>query len=151
MSFNNRIFKPETLVEAVGGCFMIMKRYINRFMEENNIGLTMEQIVILFILEGNEGLNISQLAYLSDRDKTTTTRMVDGLQKRNLVVKIQDKNDNRQKLVYQTNMAREMVKELKKIFMPKLEAIAYKGIEEKEKNRTIDILVKMADNFQQEV
>ena len=150
MTFNNKIFKPENLVEAVGGCFMNMKRYVNRYLEDNNLGLTMEQLILLFILEQNEGLNISQLAFLSDRDKTTTTRMVEGLQKRNLVVKIPDKKDNRQKLVYQTNLARQVIEELKKTYMPEFEEIAYKGLDEDVRKLAIDVLVKMVENFQQD-
>ncbi|MFZ5979376.1 MAG: MarR family winged helix-turn-helix transcriptional regulator [Candidatus Zixiibacteriota bacterium] len=147
MSFKQKEFKPENLTEAVGGCFMIMKRYINRYLEQSNLGMTMEQIIILFILEDNDGLNISQLAKLSDRDKTTTTRMVDGLQKRNMVVKVPDKKDNRQKLVYKTNLANQKIEELKKTAMPELEKIAYKNLDEEERNRTIKVLQKMAENM----
>ena len=147
MTIKNKEFKPENLMEAVGGAFMIMKRYINRFLEDKNIDMTMEQLVILFILEKHEGLNISELAMLSDRDKTTTTRMVDGLQKRNLVVKVPDKNDNRQKLIYKTNLAKEHLDAIKKEAMPALAKIAYKGLNENELNQSIQVLVKMADNL----
>ena len=62
------------------------------------------------------------------RDKTATTRWIDFLEAKDLVVRIPDKADRQQKLIYLTKKGREMVGELMQIVW-KTEEDALRGIE----------------------
>ena len=100
------------LMEAVGRCWLTIKQAGQRFLTAKGFDLTLEQIMALSIIEKNDGLNPGRIAQEIDRDRTTVTRMLDGLERRNLVVRVPDKSDNRQKLVYLTKLARQRLAEL---------------------------------------
>ena len=59
--------------------------------------------MIMLLLWKENGQFQQQLADGSYKDKTTLTRQIDGLEKRNLIVRVPDKIDRRQKRGYLTN------------------------------------------------
>lgn len=74
--------------------------------------LTQEQIVCLEELKRKDGLELGVLADRIDRERTTVTRMIDGLEKRNLVVRVADRDDKRNRLVYLTKLGRKRIEDL---------------------------------------
>jgi DNA-binding MarR family transcriptional regulator len=74
--------------------------------------LTHEQIICLEELKRQDGLELGELAKHIDRERTTVTRMIDGLEKRNLVVRVADRGDKRNRLVYLTQLGKKRVQEL---------------------------------------
>jgi len=70
--------------------------------------VTAEQWMILLLLWGEDGRFPYQIADIIGKDRAAITRLVDGLEKRNLVVRIVDKNNNRQKQVYLTPQGKAM-------------------------------------------
>jgi DNA-binding MarR family transcriptional regulator len=80
----------------------VAKQFGRTKLKELKFGLTFEQLMVLFILEETDGLDLGELAVRTDRDRTTTTRMIDGLEKANMVLRVTDRQDARRKLVYLT-------------------------------------------------
>ena len=63
-------------------------------------------MLLLGFLCENEGVNQQTLTDSMFRDKTATTRWIDFLEAKDLVVRIPDKTDRRQKLIYLTKKGR---------------------------------------------
>ena len=55
-----------------------------------------------------EGINQQELSNFSDRDKTSITRLIDSLEKKNIVVRVPDRSDRRNKLIYLTKKGRDL-------------------------------------------
>jgi DNA-binding MarR family transcriptional regulator len=143
---DERIIVKAPFIKAVGACFMTFKRCCNRLLSERSFDLSMEQIMVLALLEEEEGLHLTQLADKCDRDKTTITRMVDGLEKRNLVVRVPNKTDSRQKLIYLTHLAKEKLMALIPL-ADEIQGIALAGINPDHLKFTQDLLEKVTQNL----
>ena len=146
MGFRQDTTKEEFLRE-VARCWLQVKKRANVILKETDCDLTFEQLMVLFILNGNEGQNISQIAERADRERTTISRMIDGLEKRNLVVRIPDKIDGRQKILYLTKLGKNRIDQL----APQQEAfhnIIYHNVRPAELNAALGILKRIADNLE---
>lgn len=100
------------LIESVGRCWLTLKQAAQRYFNAKGFDLTIEQIMVLTIVQNQEGINPGRIADEVDRDRTTITRMLDGLERRNLIARVPDKSDNRQKLVYLTKLAHQRLEEI---------------------------------------
>lgn len=74
----------------------------------------MHMLLLGFLCE-HEGVNQQTLTEHMFRDKTATTRWIDFLESKDLVVRVPDKTDRRQKMVFMTMRGKELVKELLQI------------------------------------
>ena len=90
-------------------------RRLNRNFAEAGHDVTSEQWRILRCLQKEDGQRQQDLANIVRKDKTSITRIVDSMEKRDLVVRISDKFDRRQKLIYLTNKGKRLQKELMQI------------------------------------
>ena len=87
--------------------FSLIKRTSKAFRErvyqsfaEAGHDVTGEQMRILWYLWGKDGQIQQDLANVVHKDKTCITRIIDSMEKRDLVVRIPDKMDRRQNLIY---------------------------------------------------
>ncbi|MCP4715967.1 MAG: MarR family transcriptional regulator, partial [Deltaproteobacteria bacterium] len=71
-----------------------------------------EQWMILLLLWQEDGRYPYQLAEIIGKDRAAITRLIDGLEKRNLVVRTPDKSDRRQKQVHLTPQGKAMEEKL---------------------------------------
>lgn len=74
--------------------------------------VTVEQWIVLVNLWHRDGQFQQQLADISGKDKTSITRLIDGLEKRNIVVRVPDAVDRRHKRIYLTNKGKKLQNEL---------------------------------------
>jgi DNA-binding MarR family transcriptional regulator len=70
--------------------------------------VTVEQWMLLVLLWIRDGQHQQQLADALGKDRTTVTRLIDGLEKQNLLIRIPDTESQRQKLIYLTYKGREL-------------------------------------------
>ncbi len=83
---------------------------INRLQQNFEAGgfdITVEQWRVLVNLWNREGQSQRELAEVAHKDKTGITRILHGMEKRDLVVRIPDRVDQRNKLIYLTRKGRE--------------------------------------------
>ena len=138
------IHLEDLFFEVVANCWLAIKNKGKSYIAEKGFDLTFEQFIILSVLEKEEGVNLRILAQKADRDRTSITRMLDGLEKRNLVVRIGDKNDNRQKLVYLTKNGRKLVEDMgchKEEFIK----FFFEGLSRDKMKITIDFVKQVTD------
>ncbi len=87
------------------------KNVSNTFIQRK-FDVTVEQFGVLALLWYKEGVKQQEIADELRRDKTTITRIVENMIKRNLIVRIPDTKDRRNKLIYLTQKGKELQKDM---------------------------------------
>ena len=111
----------------------IIKRLGKKF-SDSNFDVSYEQWSILVHLYRKDGQTQQALARLAIKDKAAITRLVNVLEKKNIVLRIPDRNDKRSKLVYLTNKAKD--------FKPDLIAVVKELLNEAEQGISQDEIVR---------
>lgn len=136
----------ESLGYIIGRAARSMANRLNHNFEKAGYDVTCEQWAVLTNLRHKDGQNQKELAGTSCKDKTSITRLIDGLEKRNLVVRIPGEKDARQKLIYLTNQGKAFQQELLQIVKQTL-AEAQKGINPRNLKLCKDVLRQVAQNL----
>lgn len=127
--------RDKTLEESPG--FLInraalrIKREFQRMLSERGLGVTPEQCVILWRLWHLEGGVQRELASTTFKDMTNLTRILDGMERRNLVVRRRDAHDRRCSRVFLTDEGRTLQQDVLRI-AAELAERAYQGLTEEE-------------------
>jgi DNA-binding MarR family transcriptional regulator len=108
--------------------------------------VTSEQWMILILLWGEDGRSPHQISDIIGKDRAAVTRLIDGLEKRNLVVRMNDKKDRRQKQVYLTSQGKSMEQNLIPLGLSNIKH-AQAGISSKELEVCKEVLRKIFKNL----
>lgn len=119
--------------------------FISTKMADHGMDLTRQQVILLKILFHDGPLPQNDLAFLTDRDKTSLTRLLGTMEKKNLVARITSQNDKRVNLVHLTKNGEKVLTEIGPIL---LEVIMHMqdGITEEDQQTVIDVMRKIQDN-----
>jgi len=135
------------LAPWIGKTFKLMNIYIAQVFSKNNFQITREQWFVLKVLnEGNNGFIQNDLACATNRNKATLTRVINVMEKHNLVVRIPSKEDARKKLIYATKTGENLFLKMKPLMLSSLEVIQ-KGISEEDKKIFINVMEKIQNNL----
>jgi len=127
------------------------RKIANRFqgiINQHGLEITVEQWMVLTILWESNGLVQQHLADTIHKDKTTITRLIDGLEKRNLIVRVPDKTDRRQKMIYLTEKGKKLEDKLLPLNLENLH-YALRDIEPEHLKLCEDVLRKINNNLDQ--
>ena len=102
----------ESLGYAMGRATRALGALVNRNFARAGYDVTCEQWSVLVNLGKKNGQSQQELASLICKDKTSVTRLIDNMEKHSLVVRIPDKTDRRQKLIYLTKKGRDLQEKL---------------------------------------
>ncbi len=136
----------ESLGYIVGRAGRAMANRLNHNFEKAGHNVTCEQWAVLMNLWQKNGQSQKDLAGVTCKDKTSITRLIDGLEKRNLVVRIPNSQDGRLKLIYLTNKGKELQQELLRVVQQMLKE-AQQGIRIKDMTICKNVLRKVARNL----
>ncbi len=125
----------------------IIKRLTNKF-STAGFDVSYEQWSILVHLYRKDGQTQQELANIAVKDKAAITRLLNVLEKKNIVLRIPDRNDKRSKLVYLTNKAKEFKNELIAVVEDLLKE-AEVGLSSEEVTQCKVTLNKIFSNFEQ--
>lgn len=93
------------------------------------IDITPEQGILLVKLGFEDGISQQQIADMLCKEKSSAKRLIDSMERNDLILRIEDKKDRRNKLIYLTNSGKTLRKKIKVIASDLMEEI----------NTTIDI------------
>ena len=130
MPLQNYIIE-KSLGYAMGRATRALGALVNHNFATAGFDVTCEQWSIIVNLGKKNGLSQQELAGLTCKDKTSMTRLIDNMEKHNLVVRIPDKNDKRQKLIYLTKKGQDLQEKLVVVIQRTLDE-AQKGIKTKD-------------------
>lgn len=116
----------ESLGYIIGRAGRGLGTRLNRNFAEAGFDVTCEQWSVLVNLWQKNGQSQQDLAGTTCKAKTSMTRLIDNMEKHNLVVRIPNKSDKRQKFIYLTKKGRDL--------QEKLVAIVHRTLEEAQKN-----------------
>jgi DNA-binding MarR family transcriptional regulator len=145
------IFTPDNLYSILSGRpqSQFNRALLNNF-RKNKIALTKEQWTILGVLWQNDGCSQQTLADKTYRDKPSITRLIDNLEKENLVERRPDANDRRLNLIFLTPKGLEIEKEVIEIVNQTIND-AIKGIKTQDLKIIIDTFLQIHDNLEPKI
>ena len=122
------------------------KQYLSNLFQEHGFNITPEQFLLMDALWNNGVMTQQQLAYLIMKDKNSIVKLIDGLEKKGLVVRVADKVDRRQNLIELTEYASSIKEEVKNVAIEAINRII-KDIPQGEIETFLKVLGKMASNM----
>lgn len=131
---------------VIGRTTNTVNKKLQREFKQINLSITHEQWTLLSALWDEDGQTQQELAEKTFRAKTSITRLIDKLEKQNLVTRIPDKKDHRVNLIYLTSKG----KALEKITEPVLHKTykkAIDGISEKDILICKKVLTQVFENL----
>lgn len=123
------------------------KQYTARMLRKNNIDLTPEQFLLIDILWNCGALPQYALADTMHKDKNSITKLVDALEKKNLITRRKDSGDKRSNTVVLTQKG-EMIKDETKQFGVSMLEELLEGIDEKELRSFLTTLNKITKGME---
>lgn len=126
------------------------KQYITAFFQEEGYNLTPEQFLVMDTLWDEAKMSQQQIANTILKDKNSVVKLIDGLEKKNLVKRVANSADRRQNLIELTPYAKEIQQGVTDIAMNAVDLII-KDIPKNEMYIFIKVLAKMAENMNEDV
>jgi len=137
------------LIPWMGRTMKVLDYFISDKLCENGIELTRVQLILLYKLKEADGQPQHNLAYLTNRDKASLARLLNTMEKKNLVARIPSKSDNRINHIFLTKHGDEMLKNAAPVMTDILSQIQ-EGISESEIDNVIKVLKKINKNIKSE-
>ena len=108
---NNQFKKGELYSFITGKASTAIARRLQKKFNAAGLNLTIEQWSVLYHLWKQEGISQQELCNATFRDKPSITRLVDNLEKLNLVKRVPSEHDRRINLIYLTKQAQKLQEE----------------------------------------
>jgi DNA-binding MarR family transcriptional regulator len=108
---NNQFKRGELYSFITGKASTAIARRLQKKFNNAGLQITIEQWSVLYHLWKKEGISQQELCNATFRDKPSITRLVDNLEKLNLVKRVAAENDRRLNLVYLTKQAQKLQEE----------------------------------------
>src|SRR5678810_1341721 len=105
---NNQFKKGELYSFITGQASTAIARRLQKNFKLANVDITIEQWSVLYHLWKQDGLSQQQLCDATFRDKPSITRLVDNLEKLQLVKRIASENDRRINKIFLTKQAQKL-------------------------------------------
>lgn len=108
---NNQFKRGELYSFITGKASTAIARRLQKKFNTAGLNITIEQWSVLYHLWKQEGISQQELCNATFRDKPSITRLVDNLEKLNLVKRVPSENDRRINLVFLTKQAQKLQEE----------------------------------------
>ena len=123
-----------------------MRGYAQRQLDTLQTGITVDQWVILKIIEERKQISQVELAQVSQKDTASITRILDLLQKKGLIQRIDDEYDRRKYMISLTGEGTEFV--MRNLpFINRIRGQIVQGLSQEEIQALKGILDKIRQNL----
>lgn len=123
-----------------------MKQSFKRMLKEHKVGVTVDQWVILQLLDRRDGLSQFEIAHETYKDAPTVTRIIDLLCKKGLTKRTADVTDRRKFNIYLTTKGNEKVVEINPI-VKAFRKIGWRGLDGEAINQMMHTLDRIYHNL----
>jgi len=141
-----QILDDEVFSILTGKISTAINRTFLRAFANEGIEITTEQWSVLACLWKKDKVTQQELCDLTSKDKPSMTRLIDKLEKRNLVTRVSDHNDRRTNLIHLTNAGNSLQLKATDI-VQKVAAKTLNHISEEELNTSRIVLKKIMANL----
>ena len=128
----------------------IVKQYrqvAQKALKAENAGINVDQWIVLKQVSENNGCSQVEIAQSTVKDAPTTTRTIDQLVNRHLLVKQLDPNDRRKYMVFVTEKGNQLIERLLPV-VQSYRKLPIKGFSPEEENTLLDLLNRMFKNLE---
>jgi DNA-binding MarR family transcriptional regulator len=143
---DNQFKRGELYSFITGKASTAISRRLQKNFKQMGIEITIEQWSVLYHLWKEDGKSQQQLCEATFRDKPSITRLVDNLEKSNLVKRVAAKNDRRINLIYLTGEAKDLQEKTMMVANQTLNE-ALEGVRHEDIEMAKDVLQKVYDNL----
>ena len=137
----------DNVLYQIGEITRLAHKKISKVFSDKDFPVTVEQFSVLALLWYKEGVNQQYIADNLKRNKATITRIIENMIKTNLIVKVPDQLDKRNKLLFLTQKGKElqhdMVESSGSVYYEALE-----NLQEHEIKSILTILKKITKNLE---
>lgn len=135
-----------TLLKGIAKTYKMMTRTIQDEMKKRGMDVTREQGMLLKRLCMRDGVIQNDLAWITDRDKTSLARLLSKMEKNGLITRVTDKDDKRAKRVFVTSKGKDKSKTVNLILTELIHKFK-SGINEEEIKTTLKTLYAIQSNL----
>ncbi len=143
---NNQFKKGELYSFITGKASTAIARRLQKKFNQADVNLTIEQWSVLYHLWKEDGKSQQELCNATYRDKPSITRLVDNLEKLNLVKRVASETDRRINRIYVTKQAQKLQEQTMQLAEETLNE-ALTGVPPEQVNLAKDVLQKVYDNL----
>jgi DNA-binding MarR family transcriptional regulator len=144
---NNQFRKGELYSFITGKASTAIARRLQKKFNSAGLNLTIEQWSVLYQLWKKDGMSQQELCNGTFRDKPSITRLVDNLEKTELVRRVASPADRRINMIYLTKTGQKLQEETMQLAEETLNE-ALEGIPPEQVNLCKEILQQVYDNLQ---
>jgi len=130
----------------IGKSMKVIDYFIMDRFAQHGIELTKVQWLLLKRLKALNGETQHNLAFLTNRDKASLTRLLTTMERKNLVARIPSESDQRANKIYITANGEKILKQSEPVISEMVEEMQ-KGISEEEREVAITVLQKLINNI----
>ena len=105
---DNQFKRGELYSFITGAASTAIARRLQKNFKQHSIDITIEQWSVLYHLWKQDGISQQELCKATFRDKPSITRLIDNLEKAELVKRVASKTDRRKNLVFLTDKAKAL-------------------------------------------
>ena len=134
----------------LGKTVKIVEYFLQERFNIHGLDLTKEQMIVLKRLHDKDGLSQNELAFLTLRNKSSLTRLLSKMEKKDYILRRQCEKDKRINHVYLTKFGEETFKKTKPAIKEMIE-IMEQNISDSEKQQMINTLKKIQHNFDSKI
>lgn len=143
---NNHFKKGELYSFITGKASTAIARRLQRKFNAAAVNLTIEQWSVLYQLWKEDGKSQQELCNATFRDKPSITRLIDNLEKLNLVKRVPDEKDRRINKVFLTRTAQKLEEDTMQLAEETLNE-ALEGVPSDQVDLCKEVLQKVYDNL----
>ena len=134
------------VIPWIGKTAKMLDYYHTNELKSAGFDITKEQWLLLKALSLHDGASQNELACFTERDKTSMTRLVNTMEKKNLIARIPSKEDKRINLLYLTKQGEKMLSETEQIRKNVISDLQ-NGLSDSEIETVINVLKKIQNNI----
>lgn len=143
---NNQFRKGELYSFITGKASTAIARRLQKKFNQAGLNLTIEQWSVLYHLWKEDGKSQQELCNATFRDKPSITRLVDNLEKLQLVKRVASESDRRMNMIYLTRQAQKLQEEAMQLAEETLNE-ALEGVPEERIEICKEVLQIVYDNL----
>ena len=129
----------------LGSAHMAMFRHLTRLMWDEGLPVTPDQFRVLTHLWEKDGLQQSELATCTNRNRANVTRIIDILEKKDIVRRLPDPNDRRVQKIFLTEKGKSLRQPTAQCAAKSIED-SLKGIAKEDIEICEKVLLKIREN-----
>jgi DNA-binding MarR family transcriptional regulator len=126
-----------------------MKQFFQQTLATAGADITIDQWVVLQVLNKEDGLSQFQIAQATYKDAPTITRIIDLLCHKGLTVRVKDPSDRRRFRIQLSDQGRAKIEEVLPIIQ-NARSKAWNGLDAQRMDQLMDSLNKVFDNLSSE-